>query len=41
MMLDTFDEQRLQKLQPDELSDSLERGSVVFFPRVAGGLTRG
>jgi len=33
MMLDTFDDERLQKLQPDELSDSLERGSVVFFPR--------
>lgn len=32
MMLDTFDDERLQKLQPDELSDSLERGSVVFFP---------
>ena len=33
MMLDTFDSERLQKLQPDELSDSLERGSVVFFPQ--------
>jgi hypothetical protein len=32
MMLDTFTDERLQKLQPDELSDSLERGSVVFFP---------
>ena len=32
MMLDTFDDERLQQLQPDELSDSLERGSVVFFP---------
>jgi 3-deoxy-D-manno-oct-2-ulosonic acid (Kdo) hydroxylase len=32
MMLDTFDDERLQKMQPDELSDSLERGSVVFFP---------
>ena len=33
MMLDTFDDERLQQLQPDELSDSLERGSVVFFPK--------
>ena len=33
MMLDTFDNDRLQQLQPDELSDSLERGSVVFFPQ--------
>jgi len=32
MMLDTFNDERLQKMQPDELSDSLERGSVVFFP---------
>jgi hypothetical protein len=32
MMLDTFDDERLQKMRPDELSDSLERGSVVFFP---------
>ena len=32
-MLDTFDEQRLQQLQPDELSDSLERGSIVYFPQ--------
>ena len=33
MALDTFNEQRLQQLQPDELSDSLERGSIVYFPR--------
>jgi hypothetical protein len=33
MILDTFDSGRLQKLQPDELSESLERGSVVFFPQ--------
>jgi hypothetical protein len=32
MMLDTFDDERLQKMRPDELSDSLVRGSVVFFP---------
>lgn len=31
-MLDTFDDERLQRLQADELSDSLERGSIVFFP---------
>jgi len=33
MMLDTFDDARLQQLQPDEMSDSLERGSLVFFPQ--------
>ena len=33
MILDTFDDERLQHLQPDELSDSLERGSIVFFPK--------
>ena len=27
MMLDTFNDERLQKMQSDELSDSLERGS--------------
>jgi hypothetical protein len=32
-MLDTFDSNRLQHLQPDDISDSLERGSVVFFPQ--------
>ena len=32
-MLDTFDKNRLQHLQPDDISDSLERGSVVFFPQ--------
>lgn len=32
MILDTFDNSRLQQLQADELSDSLERGSIVFFP---------
>jgi 3-deoxy-D-manno-oct-2-ulosonic acid (Kdo) hydroxylase len=31
-MLDTFDTNRLQQMQPDDISDSLERGSVVFFP---------
>ena len=33
MMLDTFDDARLQQLQPDEMSDSLERGSIVYFPQ--------
>jgi len=33
MTLDTFDDARLQKLQPDEISDSLERGSIVYFPQ--------
>ncbi len=33
MMLDTFDDARLQQLQPDEISDSLERGSIVYFPQ--------
>ena len=32
MILDTFDNERLQKLQPDELSDALERGSIAYFP---------
>ena len=32
-MLDTFDTDRLQHLQADDISDSLERGSVVFFPQ--------
>ena len=31
-MLDTYDNARLKLLKPDELSDSLERGSVAFFP---------
>lgn len=31
-MLDTFDNERLNHLQADDISDSLERGSVVFFP---------
>jgi hypothetical protein len=31
-MLDTFDNARLAHLQADDISDSLERGSVVFFP---------
>jgi len=33
IMLDTFDTNRLQQLQADDISDSLERGSVVFFPQ--------
>ena len=32
-MLDTFDQARLQNLQADELSDALERGSIVYFPQ--------
>ncbi|MBT8436997.1 MAG: Kdo hydroxylase family protein [Gammaproteobacteria bacterium] len=32
-MLDTFDNERLNHLQADDISDSLERGSVVFFPQ--------
>ena len=31
-MIDTFDNDRLKQLSEDELSDSLEQGSVVFFP---------
>lgn len=31
-MLDTFDTERLNDLQPDDISDSLERGSIVYFP---------
>ena len=32
-MLDTYDENRLRQLQPDDISDSLERGSIVYFPK--------
>jgi len=32
-MLDTIDAQRLGQLGPDDLSDSLERGSIVYFPQ--------
>ena len=32
-MLDTFDAERLGQLGPDDLSDSLERGSIVYFPQ--------
>ena len=31
-MLDSFDKRRLGQLAPDEISDSLEKGSIVFFP---------
>jgi len=31
-MLDTIDEQRLARLGSDDISDSLERGSIVYFP---------
>ena len=33
MALDSYDEARLKRLQPDEISDSLERGSIVYFPK--------
>ena len=33
MTLDTFDGARLKNLQPDVISDSLERGSIVYFPQ--------
>jgi hypothetical protein len=32
-MLDTYSEERLGNLGPDDLSDSLERGSIVYFPQ--------
>lgn len=32
-MLETFDQARLSQLKPDELSNSLERGAVAFFPQ--------
>lgn len=31
-MLDTIDQQRLSGLGSDDISDSLERGSIVYFP---------
>ncbi len=31
-MLETFDTDRLNHLQADDISDSLERGSIVYFP---------
>ena len=31
-MLETFDQQKMQRLQADDISDALERGSIVFFP---------
>lgn len=31
-MLETFDSERLQQLQPDDISDVLERGHIPFFP---------
>ncbi len=31
-MLESFDAQRLEQLAPDEISDSLEKGSIVYFP---------
>lgn len=32
-MLETYDDTRLGDAGPDDLSDALERGSIVFFPR--------
>lgn len=32
-MLETFDTDRLERLQPDDISDALEGGSIVFFPK--------
>ena len=32
-MLDTFDQQKMDRLQADDISDSLERGSIVYFPQ--------
>ena len=32
-MLETFDQHRIERLQPDDISDSLERGSIVYFPQ--------
>lgn len=31
-MLDAIDQQRLKRLGSDDISDSLERGSIVYFP---------
>ncbi len=31
-MLESFDKHRLGQLAPDEISDSLEKGTIVFFP---------
>jgi hypothetical protein len=31
-MLDKYDDARLKQLNPDEMSDSLEHGSIVYFP---------
>jgi hypothetical protein len=33
MLLETFDNERLQRLQADELSDALEGGSIAYFPQ--------
>ena len=32
-MLETFDQKQLDSLQPDDISDALERGSIVYFPK--------
>ncbi len=31
-MLDSFDKHRLEQTGPDDISDALEKGSIVFFP---------
>ncbi len=32
-MLEVYDDSRLGAAGPDDLSDALERGAIVFFPR--------
>lgn len=32
-MLETYDQEQLDQAGPDDLSDALERGSIVYFPR--------
>lgn len=32
-MLETYDKKRLEQAGPDDLSDALERGSIVYFPQ--------
>ena len=39
-MLDRIDEQKLNRLGSDDISDSLERGSIVNFPDLPVGLPR-
>lgn len=32
-MLETYDKERLRKAAPEDLSDALERGTIVYFPQ--------